>query len=59
MGTAPAAEGDYTGENCVHCGRERVLIEDGRRVCEKCRWDQDAQAYRPEPDPIDTLLRGE
>ena len=42
--------GDYDGTDCIHCGRERVMVcmaPDGstRRVCEKCGWDQAANDF--------------
>jgi hypothetical protein len=42
--------GDYDGTDCIHCGRERVMVctaPDGsdRRVCEKCTWDQTADNF--------------
>lgn len=38
---------DYTGDDCKNCARQRVLLyaEAGRRVCEKCNWDQDRGDY--------------
>jgi ribosomal protein L37AE/L43A len=37
---------DYDGTDCRSCGRERVLLyENGRRICEKCNWDQAAGDY--------------
>lgn len=37
---------DYDGTSCRNCGRERVLsYTNGRRICEKCNWDQAAQDY--------------
>lgn len=31
--------GDYTGEDCPNCGRERIMRgADGKRYCEKCAW---------------------
>jgi ribosomal protein L37AE/L43A len=39
----------YTGEDCTKCGRNRVeLCRNGKRICEKCHWDQDAQSYSSE-----------
>ncbi len=36
----------YTGDDCVKCGRNRVLkCNNGSRVCEKCEWDQDKNDY--------------
>ena len=48
---AGGVNGNYTGEKCSNCQRERVLIsydyqdKRDRRVCEKCLWDQDEQKY--------------
>lgn len=44
---------DYRGQNCKHCGRQRVLV-DG--VCEKCLWDNDADefAFITRPKEYDT-----
>lgn len=37
---------EYTGEDCNNCDRLRVeMWSDGKRVCEKCGWDQDAKEY--------------
>lgn len=38
---------DYDGTACCNCGRERVLHYErvGRRICEKCNWDQVAGDY--------------
>jgi ribosomal protein L37AE/L43A len=37
---------NYDGTDCENCKRERVLIyENGRRICEKCNWDQDSGDY--------------
>jgi hypothetical protein len=43
-------DGEYDGTSCANCGRERVMICDApdgteRRVCEKCRWDQQSGDY--------------
>lgn len=36
---------EYDGD-CLNCGRERVLkYTNGRRICEKCNWDQDSNDY--------------
>jgi ribosomal protein L37AE/L43A len=38
--------GDYTGERCPNCGRERVMLgSDGKRRCEKCAWCIEDAAY--------------
>lgn len=35
--------GDYDGTDCVHCGRQRVMVNaSGVRVCEKCERTQAA-----------------
>lgn len=37
---------NYTGEPCVHCGRNRVMnCINGKKVCEKCGWDNIANCY--------------
>lgn len=37
---------DYDGNDCENCGRNRVLLYDnGRRICEKCNWDQVLDEY--------------
>lgn len=37
---------EYDGTDCLNCGRERVeRYANGRRICEKCTWDQDAGDY--------------
>jgi len=39
------AESGYCGE-CENCHRQRVeLCNNGKRICEKCHWDQEAHAY--------------
>jgi len=38
----------YTGDGCNNpaCGRCRVIeYRNGKKVCEKCHWDQDAKQY--------------
>lgn len=38
--------GEYTSEPCEHCGRVRVLeYGDGKKICEKCFWNQDTHTY--------------
>ncbi|NIP56157.1 MAG: hypothetical protein GWO26_30050 [Phycisphaerae bacterium] len=38
--------GDYNGEKCPKCGRERVLLcNDKKRRCEKCRWCIEDEIY--------------
>ncbi len=42
--------GDYNGKDCVHCGRERVMVCDApdgskHEVCEKCCWDATEDEY--------------
>lgn len=44
------AYGEYTGDRCKNCGRERVVRSQDpsgkqRDICEKCRWDQAANDY--------------
>jgi ribosomal protein L37AE/L43A len=37
---------DYTGTKCKNCGRNRVMnCENGKKVCEKCGWDNVAGEY--------------
>jgi hypothetical protein len=44
---------DYTGEPCENCSRLRVLLyENGRRICEKCNWDQAAHDYPSDHERI-------
>ncbi|EEW56920.1 hypothetical protein SCH4B_4388 [Ruegeria sp. TrichCH4B] len=39
-------EGDYNGEECSQCGRLRVMLcNNGKRVCEKCRWSPELDGY--------------
>jgi len=36
----------YTDKECNNCGRLRVeLWENGDRICEKCKWNQDTKEY--------------
>ncbi len=36
----------YTGENCINCGKNRVIkYSKGKRICEKCSYDQDKKEY--------------
>jgi ribosomal protein L37AE/L43A len=36
----------YTGKECVHCGRHRVVrYKSGMQVCEKCGTDQSTKEY--------------
>jgi hypothetical protein len=39
-------EEHYAGE-CPHCGRERLLCNGHRIICEKCRWDVEAVCFEP------------
>jgi ribosomal protein L37AE/L43A len=40
---------EYTGEACLNCGRHRVeRLASGKRICEKCAWDQDTDEYSGE-----------
>lgn len=41
--------GDYNGESCENCGRERVeLCSNGKRRCEKCGWCPEDQMHIPD-----------
>ena len=41
--------GDYTGDVCPECGRERIMLcQDGKRHCEKCYWCIEDQEYEGE-----------
>lgn len=41
--------GDYNGEACENCSRERVMIcSNGKRRCEKCGWSPEEGEYVPE-----------
>lgn len=36
----------YTGEECIECGRVRVIkFESGKRICDKCSFDQDEKIF--------------
>ena len=36
----------YTGEDCVNCGRNRVLTySNGYEICEKCSWCKQLGRY--------------
>ena len=36
----------YTREECKNCGRPRVeLYQDGRKVCEKCHYNQETGEF--------------
>ena len=38
--------GDYNGENCENCGRERVMLcSNCKRLCEKCNWCPEDKEY--------------
>lgn len=42
--------GDYNGEDCQQCGRNRVLLCSNRkRRCEKCNWCPETQQYEAPP----------
>lgn len=44
---------DYDGSECRNCGRVRVLkYDNGRRICEKCNWDQATDDYALDHDRI-------
>lgn len=37
---------DYDGTTCPNCGRIRMMkCNNGKRRCEKCNWDPDANEY--------------
>lgn len=37
---------NYTGNGCEKCGRNRVMnCQNGKKICEKCGWDQNAHEY--------------
>lgn len=40
--------GDYNGETCPMCGRERVMADcqDGKRHCEKCDYNLDDEEFQ-------------
>lgn len=45
--------GNYTGDDCPNCGRNRLVrTEDGRGaeriVCEKCYWEPALGDYSPD-----------
>ena len=41
-----AWNGDYNGEDCENCGRERVMLcSNGKRLCEKCNWCPEDKEY--------------
>lgn len=45
-GNSLGSELGYTGENCINCGRNRVIkYSKGKRICEKCSYDQDKKEY--------------
>lgn len=36
----------YLAVRCSNCTRSRVeLLANGKRICEKCHWDQDKHEY--------------
>lgn len=36
----------YTGNSCINCGRNRIIkYSKGKRICEKCGYDQDKKEY--------------
>jgi hypothetical protein len=52
------AGGNYTGDNCPHCGwpsQVRAVDNDGRQrvVCLRCDWEPAAGTYRREIDTPD------
>lgn len=39
MSDLPYFIGEYSGEDCENCGRNRVMIgDDEKHRCEKCGW---------------------
>jgi hypothetical protein len=49
------AYGDYTGDDCPNCGRQRLMTAEDptgreRVICEKCMWEPAANDYAPELD---------
>jgi ribosomal protein L37AE/L43A len=41
-----AAKEGYEPDACKNCNRQRVeLCRNGKRICEKCHWDQGAHQY--------------
>lgn len=45
-----AWSGDYDGTDCPNCGRQRMLLcTNGKRRCEKCNWDPEANTYSDGP----------
>ncbi len=42
-----AKMGNYTGDDCPNCGRQRVMIcdDDEKRRCEKCSWCVEDKDY--------------
>lgn len=50
------AFGDYTGDACPNCSRNRLLkVTDPagkeRVICEKCNWEPAIQGYAPDTGP--------
>lgn len=43
------AYGNYNGDECANCGRQRVMLVDAPegeiRLCEKCHWSPDRKGY--------------
>ena len=40
------ALGDYTGESCPECGRQRLCrCPNGKSRCEKCNWSPEEKRY--------------
>lgn len=47
--TTTLYNGNYNGEKCPNCGRQRIMIvQDGKRQCEKCQWCIEDNNYRCE-----------
>ncbi|WP_416149483.1 TFIIB-type zinc finger domain-containing protein [Salipaludibacillus sp. HK11] len=35
----------YVSDECKNCGRVRVELIDGKKICEKCHFNQDTNDY--------------
>jgi uncharacterized Zn finger protein (UPF0148 family) len=35
----------YTPDECKYCGRVRVELIDGKKICEKCHYNQDTEEF--------------
>lgn len=41
--------GDYNGQDCEKCGRNRVMqCSNGKRRCEKCGWSPEEARHVPD-----------